>query len=476
MRSSLFTLQSAKKTLLATLIGSTIMSAGCNVDVTLPTTAPDIAENVKFGAFNASFALDNDATENFARWVGYMSLTPEKQDYLLQIWQDKTATEEEAKLAQRVVQIRNIAAIIQKNRPDVLLLTEFNNDGTAESMAAIEGFQKNYLAVAQSLNSIDGGELQEPISYPFVQNYSTNTGLMPDDTMLNFDNIDNENSPNDAYGFGYYHGHYGFALFSRYEIDTANTRTFQTFKWKDLPSHNAMPTITKCDGSSKIPAGMNCGDNWYTPEEWGAFRLSSKNHVDAPILIPAADGNKTVIHTLLSHPTPPAFDTVTENNVMRNGAENIFWKHYINGAQLMDDKGNNTAFGSDKFVIMGDLNADTQSSAGMTNGFNELMSDALINQDVSLPDAQLTPVSTGAEAEPNPKGHPYPQTRTSVFGLRVDYAMPSIALNTIETGVYWAAEGEPGRLLFNDPRIGKYGNSKEVSSDHRFVWSVIKVN
>lgn len=37
---------------------------------------------------------------------------------------------------------------------------------------------------------------------------------------------------------------------SKYKIDTANTRTFQEFKWKDLESAK-IPTITICDGSQK---------------------------------------------------------------------------------------------------------------------------------------------------------------------------------------------------------------------------------
>ena len=44
--------------------------------------------------------------------------------------------------AEKVIQIRNVAAIIQNNRPDVLLMAEYNNDGVGENKTALEGFQQ----------------------------------------------------------------------------------------------------------------------------------------------------------------------------------------------------------------------------------------------------------------------------------------------------------------------------------------------
>jgi hypothetical protein len=44
--------------------------------------------------------------------------------------------------AEKVIQIRNVAAIIQNNRPDVLLMAEYNNDGVGENKTALNGFQK----------------------------------------------------------------------------------------------------------------------------------------------------------------------------------------------------------------------------------------------------------------------------------------------------------------------------------------------
>ena len=81
--------------------------------------------------------------------------------------------------AEKVIQIRNVAAIIQKNRPDVLLMAEYNNDGVGENKTALEGFQNNYLSIAQSLDGAGGVPNLEPIEYPYAESYPTNTGQEP---------------------------------------------------------------------------------------------------------------------------------------------------------------------------------------------------------------------------------------------------------------------------------------------------------
>jgi hypothetical protein len=99
-----------------------------------------------------------------------------------------------------------------------------------------------------------------------------------------------------------------------------------------------------------------------------------------------------------------------------------------------------------------------------------------VHQDVAAVDGQHIPTSSGGIREPNRREHPYPQTRTATFGTRADYSVPSADLNVVDSGVFWRADGESGRLLFNDARIGKRGTDKEVSSDHRLVWVTIALN
>lgn len=479
MRTNLFKKAFLSATLIPILGFSTISCS--KIESTKSNT-----ENIKLATFNVSFATDNDPTENYKRWVDFFSYTNEEQTEIINKWKntqgkiiDGKLSKEEKKLSERIVQIRNVAAIIQHNRPDILLLNEFNNDGYG-SKETMQLFQKNYLKHSQSLNSVDGNEMQEPIEYPYLESYSTNTGLKSGLDLNNNGKIDD--SPDDMFGFGYYHGHYAFGLMSKYELDKENTRTFQKFLWKDMKEKDgitpvSIPTITANSQDKRIPVGMKTGDNWFTNEEWNKIRLSSKNHVDVPIII-----NNKKIHLLISHPTPPAFDTITETNILRNRYEILFWKHYVeNKMFIYDDKGR---FGGidglkEKFVIMGDLNADNFNSTNNPKtriGINELISSQFINKDYAI--GKWTPTSIGAKEDVMQNGqyrynHEKPESRTSVFGLRVDWTLPSWNLNIFNTGVFWAGKKEKGKLLFNDSRIGKHGNSKEISSDHRMVWITI---
>ncbi|MGR5194059.1 endonuclease/exonuclease/phosphatase family protein [Vibrio sp. WZ-1] len=444
------------KTPLALLIGAALLT-GCNDD-DIKYVQP---QDVKIATYNLSF--DRSTFEDL---VEEMQVEPVKQTELVTAYLDGTIADEDKTMAEKVIQIRNVAAIIQKNRPDVLMMAEFNNDGTGEDKVALEGFQKNYLSIAQSLEGAGGEANLEPIEYPYAESYSTNTGL---NSGLDLDNNGTAGQlPGDAWGFGFYHGQYAFALMSKYEIDTKNTRTFQEFKWKDMEGAQ-IPTITICDGSQTIPDGMECGDDWYTADEWDVVRLSSKNHVDAPIIIPTEKGDE-VVHLLMSHPTPPVFDP--GKNKVQNGAEVEFWHHYVQGKEYFyDDAGNKGGLAEGaKFVMMGDQNLDPLDGDGFSEIMQAFHNDPLVNQDVM--NGELYPTSFGAAEHAVDKNstHPIPNRITSTFGLGVDYAMPSANLNVVDSGVYWAASYEEGRKLFNDARIGKYGNGKDVSSDHRMIW------
>ncbi|MGF1725612.1 endonuclease/exonuclease/phosphatase family protein [Photobacterium nomapromontoriensis] len=436
------------------LIISAALLAGCSNKGT--EQVPVQPTEVKIATYNLSFDRNT-----FADLVAEMQILPAKQQELVTAYLDGTIAEDDKTTAEKVIQIRNVAAIIQKNRPNVLMMAEYNNDGIGEDKAALIGFQANYLSVAQSIDGAGGEANLEPIQYPYFESYSTNTGLF---SGLDLNNDGKIQGPADAWGFGLYHGQYAFALMSQYEIDTDNTRTFQSFKWKDLEGEH-IPTITMCDNSQAIPAGMSCGDEWYTPEEWEKVRLSSKNHVDAPIIIPTKSG-KEVVHLLMSHPTPPVFDT--GKNKAQNAAEVEFWNQYIQGKRFFyDDAGQNGGLADGaKFVIMGDQNLDPVAGDGESAVMKTLHDNPLVNQKVM--NGELYPTSYGA-AEYKVANHPYPNRVTSTFGLGVDYAMPSANLKIIDTGVYWAASYENGRKLFNDIRIGS-GNGKSVSSDHRMVW------
>ncbi|MDO3386093.1 endonuclease/exonuclease/phosphatase family protein [Gilvimarinus sp. SDUM040013] len=315
-------------------------------------------------------------------------------------------------------QIANIAAIIQQVRPDILLLNEF--DRTANPEQTIELFQQHYLNAG--LN---------PIEFPYRYSAPVNTGeLFPMD--LNGDG--NISRPADTYGFGFFPGHYGMLILSRYPIALDRVRTFAKFKWKDMPAALA-PKIN--------------GKPFYSAAQWQEMRLSSKSHWDVPVLI----GDRE-IHLLASHPTPPVFDGAEDRNGRRNHDEIRLWFDYISGQAdyLYDDVGERGSLTEGQsFVIAGDLNA----SATEGDGHRVIMQQLLSHPKIQDP----APTSVGGEqARPDQQGSEY---HTAAWGMRADYVLPSSDLSIVGSGVFWPALDDAQHELVK---------SRRASSDHRLVW------
>lgn len=118
-------------------------------------------------------------------------------------------------------QAQAVAEIIQRTRPDVLLLNEFDYDADGQ---AVDEFRATYLEEGQ------GGA--DPIMYPYAYVAPSNTGVPSGQDL---DNSGSVGGPGDAYGFGFFEGQFGMAVLSRYPIDTDAVRTFQTFLWAEMP-------------------------------------------------------------------------------------------------------------------------------------------------------------------------------------------------------------------------------------------------
>lgn len=339
--------------------------------------------------------------------------------------------------------LKQLAAIIQRIRPNILLLNELaveQNDGPTNA----EKFAYNYLAVSQ-------GEGLRAIGFK-TYTPPTNTGVhsgfdldrsggmiieVPEQGATGEDGAVPAQTPaqreygNDCFGFGTFPGQYGMALFvdPRLTIDTDHIRTFQHFLWKDLPGLNA-------------PVGPD-GTPWYGDDAWAVFRLASKNFADVPITLP----NGTTLHALISHPTPPAFDGDEKRNVLRNHDEIKLIRAYIdNEPALYDDAGVHGGLGEgSSFVIMGDLNADPSdgSSVEMTI-FSQLFSSPRVGKD-AFPSSPI-PVE-GLD-----------KTDTARFGLRVDYVLPSGDIEITDSGVWRDAGGGDGP------------DANGFPSDHFPVW------
>ncbi|MEB3232743.1 MAG: alkaline phosphatase D family protein [Leptolyngbyaceae bacterium] len=346
-------------------------------------------------------------------------------------------------------QAQSVAEIIQRVNPDILLINEFDYDADGE---AARLFQENYLGVSQA----DG---VDPVDYPYVYVAPSNTGVSSGFDLDNSGGVD-DFAPNDAFGFGFFEGQFAFAIFSKYPILTDEIRTFQEFLWKDMPGALLPDDPNDADGNGDT-------DNWYTDAELEVVRLSSKNHVDLPILV-----NNEVIHVLASHPTPPVFDGDEDRNGTRNFDEIRFWADYINGASyIYDDNGvfGGLAAGA-SFVIMGDQNADPNDGDSIPGAAQQLLDDPLVNTAVT-PASQGGPDAAERQGGANDAHTSDPAFDTADFGfdpsgidnapgnLRVDYVLPSTDLNITDAAVFWQASDD---LLFP---LAEF-----PTSDHRLVY------
>ena len=90
---------------------------------------------VRFATFNLAF--DRTAPGMLGE---ELALTRTEQDALLARLADGTLSGAEKTKALDVQQIRNIAEIIQRTRPDVFLLNEFDNDGKGSDTTDLKAF------------------------------------------------------------------------------------------------------------------------------------------------------------------------------------------------------------------------------------------------------------------------------------------------------------------------------------------------
>jgi hypothetical protein len=341
-------------------------------------------------------------------------------------------------------QAQTIAEIIQRTRPEVLLINEF--DYVDGGLAAIL-FQQNYLSVSQN-----GAE---PIEYGYFFVAPSNTGI-PSGRDFNKNGV--IGGPDDAFGFGFFPGQFGMSVYSMYPIQYDQVRTFQYFLWKDMPG-------------AILPINPLTNESWYDEGDLEIFRLSSKSHWDVPVQI----GNKTV-HFLVSHPTPPVFDGPEDRNGTRNYDEIRFWADYITPGKadyIYDDGGQ---WGGLKpgalFVIAGDQNSDPNDGDSIPGSIQLLLDHPLVN-------TKVTPASEGAveasllQGGANLTHISDPAYDTADFAdgapgnLRADYVLPRKTLQITDAGVFWP--------LTTDPFFYLTGVFPFPSSDHRLVWVDVQV-
>ena len=328
---------------------------------------------------------------------------------------------------------RKIAAVIQHQRPDLLLLNEFDYDAAGR---AADLFQQRYLGVSQSG--------QAPIEYAYRFIAPVNTGVP---SGMDLDRNGKLGGGNDAWGFGMHPGQYGLLVLSRYPIDADAVRTFQHFRWQDLPG-------------ARSPLDPKTGQPWYPPEVWSKLRLSSKSHWDVPVRTPIGR-----LHFLVHHPTPPVFDGAEDRNGVRNRDEIRFWAEYVTprpAPWLCDDAGVCGGLPADaRFVIAGDHNADPLDGDSTGNPMAALLEHPrVLRYPAPRSEGAVTSATAAGGANLAQRGDPAEDTGEfgpKVGNLRLDYVLPSRGLRVLRSGVFWPPPGEPGSDWID-------------ATDHHLVW------
>jgi len=392
-------------------------------------------------------------------------------------------------------QAQAVAEIIQRVRPEILLINEIDYDPGGK---VLDAFCENYLAVGQPASSSSDQstgtasgtrEPAEPINYPYRYAAPANTGVHSGLDLDRNGNVDatagGRDYGSDCWGYGVYPGQYAFAILSQHPIDEEAVRTFRKFLWRDMPG-----ALLPDDGATPAP------DDWYSAEILAGFPLSSKNHVDVPIVV---RGRR--LHVLASHPTPPVFDGAEDRNGRRNHDEIRFWADYVGesgqravgsgqnqsgenrgDSYIYDDAGRRGGLAANSllqplasslqprpsFVILGDLNSDPHDGDG--GGTIKQLLDAPGVLKLASPRSDGGAEAAGLQGGANARhrGDPAEDTcdtrdEPGPGNLRLDYVLPSADLRVVGSGVFWPAADDPLHTLVA-------GAERPASSDHRLVW------
>ncbi len=401
-------------------------------------------ETVRFATFHVDMAYDHSQ--------GYFDLLAQTR---------ATGEAQDPRLA-------NLAAVLQQTyqeaQPDVLLLTgiatQISEGGLPDETAIIQ-FEQNYLAQPQA-SDLSG------LSYPYRYVAATNSGqFIPVDV-----NGDGKLAlPEDAQGYGHFHGQNSFVLLSQYPLEPQQARTFRQFKWHQV---EGVSKPLRDDGSELEEA------------TWERLNVMDTNFVDIPMRLP--DGRRvSLLLTQLVNQQPDEGARRSAWLQHRNGAQLNFIADYISdrkdGDYLVDDQGRRGGVNLGRpFVLMGNLNNDedpfhltvqtpwAEPFEVNSSALRRVLSDSyLLGSNGRFNSDGLTPDSFGADAYQQLVGssHIHPQIWTSLSGMRFSYVLPHKALPIVDSGVFWPAPGEEGAQWLYDEQ----GDADPALSSHeRLVW------
>lgn len=319
-----------------------------------------------------------------------------------------------------------VAEVIQRVRPDVVLLQEFDYDASGQS---VHDFMANYLAVSRN-----GAE---PIAYEHFYMPEVNTGVPVLDKVgrpMDVDGDGEVGGPGDAHGWGNYPGHYGMVVLSRWPMR-------EYAEWGRIAWPRADLAVPR---ERVVGHGVTV-----RPSD---FRLSSKCHTAIKLFVETdSDGAWSPLMVVMAHPTPPVFDGPEDRNGFRNYDELTL---LISIAEAMR--------GASPFVVMGDLNADPNDGESRPGAMRRVLETPAL-QDVepgSVGGVRWSAEQGGVNASHQTDARLDTadwNDETGPGNLRVDYVLPSVDLEVVGSGVFWPGPGDRWVYL-------------NEASDHRLVW------
>lgn len=345
--------------------------------------------------------------------------------------------------------LRRIAEIIQRIRPNVLLLSGIAYD-TPGGPDVKDGDEpgRNGQRLSDLYLAHPQAEGLAPLKFksymaPVNSGMASGMDLDHDGRIVTAFPPLGSTSPNaaadaaaysgDCWGPGVYPGQLGMALLvdERLAIQADKARTFRKMPWDYMLG-------------SLIPSGEK-GKCWYADNERLLARLSSTSHWDVPVALP----NGAVIHFLCSRPVTPTGEGPPRFASRRNHDEIRFWADYIEDAgYIVDDA--NAPGGLDSgvsFVVLGDLGRAPDPKAADSDVIGTALFGARgVNHQVTpTADVEISGLSPDA---------------TTLRNLRSDYVLPSKDLGIAAAGVW---------------RHPPEGPDPTFPSDHFPVWMELVV-
>ena len=337
-------------------------------------------------------------------------------------------------------QAANVAAIIQRTRPDVLLLTDIDVD----SAAVVDEFRTNYLLLSQN-----GAQ---PIDYPHVFVAPSNTGVP---SGFDLDNDGTVGGANDAFGL-------------RRLPRPARDGPAVAVPDRDQPgAHVPAPAVGRRCRAPACPTTRPrpIPPTGTRPTSWRSCRSRRRRTGTYRSTCPADSST-----CWRRGPAAPTGDGPEDRNGMRNADEIGFWADYVAGtdtAWIVDDAGGAGGLtAAAAFVIAGDLNSDPTDGDSVAGAVDQVLALEQVQDPAPASDGAVEAAVAQGLANRTQAGDPALDTADladdTLGNLRTDYVLPSDGFDVVDAGVFWPArDDELARLVTLQPM---------ASSDHRLVW------